>query len=625
MKKSVFISFDTIIIIFSLYASFFIRFDFDISFYGHYGLIIKNTLYVFIGVKIVTFVLFRIYNFTWRYFSIYDLLKLTSAVIVSELVLTSVIYFIVVPGLYVTNLNESASIRMFPRSIVILDGIITLSLMSALRLSKRVYLEVIRTNKVKDLKSTLIIGAGNTGEMILRDIMRQHKSYLRVIGFIDDDKNKTGTSVHGIKVLGATNTIKKNISRYKADVVIIAIPSLNHRVLKDMYEQVKNSGVREIKIVPRIYDFNNPKVNMNVLEDIRIEDIIGRDQVELDYKNIESSLMSKTVLITGSCGSIGSEITMQVCVYNPNKIVLFDIDETAMHNMELSINKRYANLKGKIHYIVGNINDDKRLDDVFSYFTPDIVFHAAAYKHVPMMEHNPTEAIKVNVLGTYNVATYAAKYKAEKFIMISTDKAVEPKNVMGASKKLAEEICRCFTDSDTEFISVRFGNVLGSRGSVLPLFMEQLKEGGPLTVTHRDMERYFMTIPEAVSLVLQASIIGKNGDVIVLDMGQPVKITQLAEELIRFYGMRPYDDVDIRFIGLRPGEKLKERLLTAKEDTIATKHEKLFIVKHNSVYSKDDIDVIINDLKAVLEINSLQIKDELNIVLKRYLKSSELD
>ncbi|MCI4626696.1 MAG: polysaccharide biosynthesis protein, partial [Candidatus Magnetoovum sp. WYHC-5] len=422
-----------------------------------------------------------------------------------------------------------------------------------------------------------------------------------------------------IKVLGNTSSIKKIIYKKNVEHVIIAIPSLSHKELKTLYDAIKNSGVKNIKIVPRIYDLSNTKIDIKSLESIKIEDLIGRQVVKLDYKGIENFLISSSVLITGACGSIGSEIVVQVCAYNPTKVILFDIDETAMHNIELRIKKKFPNIEGKIHFIIGDVKDIRRLDDVFMQHTPDRVFHASAYKHVPMMEYNPTEAIKVNLFGTYNVAQIAIKYGVKTFIMISTDKAVEPTSVMGASKRLAEETCRALNGS-TEFISVRFGNVLGSRGSVLPLFMEQLKEGGPLTVTHKEMKRYFMTIPEAVSLVLQASVIGNGGEVMVLDMGKPIKIVNLAEELIKFHGFEPYEDIDIKFVGLRPGEKLFEELLTAEEGTVATKHEKLFIAKNNEHLSIEQLNVLLDDFKVALGENSIVANKKIRELLRKYVR-----
>jgi FlaA1/EpsC-like NDP-sugar epimerase len=468
---------------------------------------------------------------------------------------------------------QSSYFSGFPRSIFLIDGVISLLFASGIRISKRLYLEVIRKKRYGSRgKRTIIIGAGNTGEMIIRDIARQGFSGFYPIGLLDDDIRKVGTYVHGVKVLNTADKLKDIILKNRAEAVIIAIPSLNYKTLRSIYGSARDVGIETIKIVPRIYDFQKPDINMKNLEDISIEDLIGRQTVDVDYKEIEAFIRNRVILITGAGGSIGSEIAIQACAFHPERVILFDIDETALHNMSLKLNRAFPYLKEKIFFITGDVRDSGRVEEVFKRFSPQVVFHAAAYKHVPMMEYNPSEAVKVNILGTYNLAEISVRNGVKRFIMISTDKAVRPTSIMGATKRVAEDICKAFNEvrsrhseagSQTEFISVRFGNVLGSRGSVLPLFMEQLKYGGPLTVTHKDMKRYFMTIPEAVSLVLQASVIGKGGDVLVLDMGEPVRIVELAEELIKIHGLMPYRDIDIMFVGLRPGEKLFEEILTA--------------------------------------------------------------
>ena len=592
----------------------------------------------FIIVKLAFLGLFRVYRITWRHVGINDMWNIVSALIVAQLVL---IVLVLVPS----PLNLFALIGRFfgpisigfPRSIFLVDLGICILLFSGLRISKRLYLEIVRNKRnFKQGLRTIILGAGNTGEMVLRDIAKQENPLFCPVGLLDDDGRKLGTYIHGVKVLAKTDKLKAVVRKYITEALIIAIPSLNHKDLRRMYDEARECGIKTIKIVPRIYDFQNSDINLKSLEEIKIEDLIGRQTVKVDYGEIEKFLKGRVILITGAGGSIGSEIIMQVCGFYPERVILFDIDETELHNMALKLKQSFPYLFEKISFVVGDIRDTERVNEVIKTFKPQIVFHAAAYKHVPMMEHNPDEAVKVNIFGTYNMAKTAAEHAVEKFIMISTDKAVMPTSVMGATKRLAEYICKAFNknrsqesgvrsqnkkdNGKTEFISVRFGNVLGSRGSVLPLFLNQLKYGGPLTVTHRDMRRYFMTIPEAVSLVLQAAVIGKAGDVLVLDMGEPVKIVELAEELIRIHGMEPYKDVDIEFIGLRPGEKLFEEILTAEEGAVASKHERIFIARNSEKYSMEEIENILKEFNAAIKESSAVDGRRARDLLKKYVR-----
>lgn len=610
-----FLFFDILIIIGSLYLSFLLRFDFTLS--KEYQRLIAEILPLFIIIKLAIFVAFRLYKITWRYVGINDLCNIVSALIAANSMLMALILF-PVPLSY--DFMQLKRLVGFPRSVFLIDGIISLLFISGTRISKRLFLEVIQKKKnIEQKKRTIIVGAGNTGEMILRDMARQEGAEFYPVALLDDDRNKIGAYMHGIKVFGATNELKGAIAKFAAEAVIIAIPSLDHKTLRTIYNAAKDSNVNTIKIVPRIYDFHKPDINLKNLEEIRIEDLIGRQAVEVNYNEMQEFLQDKVILVTGAGGSIGSEIVKQVCAFNPRKVILFDIDETALHNMQLKLRKDFLYLIERIHFITGDARDEDRVSEVLEAFSPEIVFHAAAYKHVPMMEYNPKEAVKVNIFGTYLLAKASVGCGVKKFIMISTDKAVRPTSIMGATKRMAEYICKAFNCVNTEFISVRFGNVLGSRGSVLPLFLDQLKDGGPLTVTHKEMQRYFMTIPEAVSLVLQASVLGKFGEVLVLDMGEPVKIVDLAEELIRIHGLEPYKDIDIEFVGLRPGEKLFEEILTAEEGTVASKHNKIFISKNSTRYSREDIEKILEEFGALLRKSPMEDSMGMRDLLKRYI------
>lgn len=616
-KVIFFLLVDLSIIAFSLYLSFLLRFDFSLS--TEYLNLILKSLPIFIFVKLIVFAGFRLYKMTWRYVGIADLCNIVNAHLVANSVLMTLI---LIPMPQIFHFGIFTQLKGYPRSIFLIDGIMSLFLISGIRLFKRLVLEIILKNRSKGKgQKTIIIGAGNTGEMILRDIVRQEFSEFYPLALLDDDKDKIGAYVHGVEVFGKTDDLKAAVTKFKAEAVIIAIPSLNHKTLRNIYNLAKEYKVKTVKIVPRIYDFHKPDINLKSLEEISIEDLIGRQAVTVNYDEIESFLNDKIILVTGAGGSIGSEIVMQICAFHPRRIVLFDIDETALHNIYLKLGRVFPYMKEKITFLIGDVRDEIRVEEIFKTFCPEIVFHSAAYKHVPMMEYNPKEAVKVNMFGTYILSKTSIHHGVKKFIMISTDKAVRPTSIMGATKRMAEYICKAFSaGGKTEFVSVRFGNVLGSRGSVLPLFLEQLKYGGPLTVTHRDMQRYFMTIPEAVSLVLQAAVIGNNGEVLVLDMGEPVRIVELAEELIKIHGLEPYKDMDIEFIGLRPGEKLFEEILTAEEGTVASKHEKVFIAKNNVKFALDEISQIMESFKVVLHKPSID--DEIGIreLLQKHVK-----
>jgi FlaA1/EpsC-like NDP-sugar epimerase len=625
-KRSLFfVTVDVVSITVSLFLSFLVHFELNPNI--AYIPVTLEVLPYFIVVKLVVFFLFKLNRMTWRYVGINDLTGIVMALVFSQLVLVALsLPNSVLPELAITG---------FPKRVIFIDGVISLCLIGGLRLSKRVYLEVLhKKGPAGKGKATIILGAGDTGEMILRDMMRNSFRRFYPVGFLDDNTIKKGTRIHGVRVLGTIDDLKETIPKYVIEAVVIAIPSLNHQKLRAIFDAARMLKVGTIKIVPRIYDFTRPDINLKALEDISVEDLIGRQSIAVDQRIIRDFLAGKSVLITGAGGSIGSEIVSQVGAFDPKKMVLFDIDETELHNLSLRLDRLHPELADKVALVVGDVRDAVRVREVFGKFMPEIVFHAAAYKHVPMMEWNPKEAVKVNIFGTLALVEASIAAGVEKFIMISTDKAVRPTSVMGATKRIAEFICKAHDTSSTDgvladcgaqgqgttrFISVRFGNVLGSRGSVLPVFLEQLRHGGPITVTHKDMKRYFMTIPEAVSLVLQASTMGNGGEVFVLDMGEPVRIVELAEELIRIHGLEPYKDIDITFAGLRPGEKLFEEILTAEEGTDASKHEKVFIARNSTQHSRDDIRAILADFEDILRAPSPDNGDEIGRLLRKYV------
>ena len=624
---------DLLLIVFSLYLSIFVQ-------NTPHREIIWKIFPFFLMAKFLFLAAFRTYWITWRYVGLSDLGNVFLAIFIAELVL---VFFSlpmsVLPPLPISGLSK----RLF-----FVDGIISFFLIAALRISKRLYLEYIHEKaKARKGKKTIIVGAGSVGEMTLRNVQRLNYGDFYPIGILDDDPMKIGTRIHGVRVLGSTDKLAGMIKRHSAEAVIIAITTLSHKELKHLYDQAKNAHVQQIKIVSRIYDFSNPDLNLRTLEDISVEDLIGRQSVQVDYQSIGSFISGKSVLVTGAGGSIGSEIVVQVCAFKPGRVVLLDVDETELHQMQLKLRRHFPKMMEAISFAAGDVRDEVRLREVFEAYRPQIIFHAAAYKHVPMMEHNPKEAVKVNILGTHALARLAAEYRVEKFIMISTDKAIRPTSVMGATKRVAEYICGAYHNNGmnaaekqkpdtvrkdagekgqkTKFISVRFGNVLGSRGSVLPLFLDQLRQGGPLTVTHKEMKRYFMTIPEAVSLVLQASTMGEGGEVFVLDMGEQIKIVDIAEELIRIHGMEPYRDIDIKFIGLRPGEKLYEEILSAEEGVDASKHGKIFVSRNNNGYSFETMLEMVMEFSSLVNTPTPHKNDEAKDLLKKYVKMYEAE
>jgi FlaA1/EpsC-like NDP-sugar epimerase len=480
-------------------------------------------------------------------------------------------------------------------------------------MSRRIYRELFTKNNKG--KKTIIIGAGATGERIARGL--KTTSEFRPIFFLDDNDMKIGTKIHNIPILGKIKDLPFLIEKYDIDTAIIAIPSLTHKKIREIFNLLTSYNIKDIKIVPSLSKLPSDIISVKDLRDISIEDILSREAIKIEEEKIKDFLKGKKIFVSGAGGSIGSEIVRQLIKFEPDTIVAFEIDETELYNLSLEIKEELKKKNIKFFPLVGDIRDKNKLEKIFKTYKPNIVFHSAAYKHVPLMEEFPEEAIKTNVLGTYNLALVSLNNNVEKFINISTDKAVNPSSIMGATKRLAEMICSSLNElGRTKFISVRFGNVLGSRGSVIPIFLEQIKNGGPLTVTHPEMKRYFMTISEAVLLVFQAATMGKGGEVFVLDMGEPIKIVKLAETLIKLHGLEPYKDIDIVFTGLRPGEKLFEELLTAEEGTDKTYHKKIFIAKISDKLSLEEVKNLIRLLQNAENMSANEIKE----ILKKYIR-----
>ncbi len=466
-----------------------------------------------------------------------------------------------------------------------------------------------RNNKIENL---LIIGAGMGAKEIILAVNNTMKDQYNIVGIVDDNTNKLNKNILGVKVLGTRYDIPTIVKEKNVDIIYLAIDNITQMSRKNIIEICQTTGVKT-RVLPSTEEIMKKGGIMNNLRDVEIEDLLGRDPIRLDNKNITDLIKGKNVLVTGGGGSIGSELCRQIIKYNPAKLIIFDIYENNLYDIQMELESHYP--KNKIEAIVGSVRDKKRLNKIFEEYSPQLVFHAAAHKHVPLMEHSPLEAIKNNVFGTYNVVNCADEYGVERFVLISTDKAVNPTNVMGASKRLCEMIIQAKNKvSKTDYVAVRFGNVLGSNGSVIPLFKKQIAEGGPVTVTHKDITRFFMTIPEAVGLILQAITYAEGGEIFVLDMGKPVKIYDLAVSLIKLSGYEPGVDIQIQFTGLREGEKLYEELLMQEEGLTATKHDKIFISKPMNVKMeelerklqildkiKDEDENLINQVKQTMK------------------------
>lgn len=575
---------DLILISLALCLAFLLRFDFSIP--PTELELFKDCLLVVLVVKPLMFIAIGFYNSMWRYASLQDGIEIFKGVTFSSILAVAAIFFM-------------RQFTPLPRSIFLLDWILLFTMIAASRLVWRIYRESYIVSHSCEGPRTLIIGAGEAGSLLLKEIWRHPHTSYNVIGFIDDDAEKKGMKLHGIPVLGTTRNLNSLIRLNEIEDVIIAMPSADGKVIRNIVDLCRNANVT-FRTLPSIGDMIDGKVTVSQLKKVEIEDLLGRDPVRLDEQAISSYLTGKKVLVSGAGGSIGSEICRQVARFKPAKLVLLEAGETPLYEIEKELCIAFPDLR--IVPVIADVRNRDRIETIFDEFGPDVVFHAAAYKHVPMMEYNPCEAITNNCGGTRVLADAAHQFGVKNFVMISTDKAVNPTNVMGASKRTAEIYVQTLAaTSRTCFTTVRFGNVLGSNGSVIPLFKEQIRNGGPITVTDKRIIRYFMTIPEASQLVLQAGCLGAGGDIFVLDMGEPVRIVDLAEELIRLSGLTPYEDIDIVFTGLRPGEKLFEELLIDGEGIKPTKHDKIRVLAPVELDRQQVVVIMDKMLKAAVE------------------------
>ncbi|MBR7122306.1 MAG: polysaccharide biosynthesis protein [Oscillospiraceae bacterium] len=562
-------------------------------------------------VSLIVFLWLRMYNSIWRFASFDELLRAILATVI-----TSVVHIVVM----------SLAFGRMPISYYIIGTAIQFALVLGVRFSYRfVLLERSRRAEraAGGMKRAMLIGAGSAGQMILRDVSSDKYKNLRICCIIDDNSNKWGRYIGGVPVVGGREAILENVRKYRIEKILLAIPSAKKADKREILDICKDAGC-EMKDLPGIYQLVSGEVTLGHMQDVAVEDLLGREPIQVDLEQIGSHICGKAILVTGGGGSIGSELCRQVAAYNPKLLVIFDVYENNAYDIEQELREKYPRLNLKV--LIGSVRDSRCIENVFSTYKPEIVYHAAAHKHVPLMETSPCEAIKNNVIGTYKTAYAALLHGCSRFVLISTDKAVNPTNIMGASKRLCEMVVQSFDravktgkagnlpqlfthretgtvaemqieNACTEFVAVRFGNVLGSNGSVIPLFKKQIRKGGPVTVTHPDIIRYFMTIPEAVSLVMQAGVYAAGGEIFVLDMGAPVKIDELARNLIKLSGHTPDVDIQVVYTGLRPGEKLYEEKLMAEEGMQKTPNDLIHI--GNPI--PFDTDIFLSQLRKLMD------------------------
>ena len=545
---------------------------------GHYEV-------YFVGITLIVFVAFRIYSSLWEYAGVEEVFNIIAACLLSELFKVGII---------------SVTWNVMPRSWYVLDGLYLMILIGGSRFSYRM-IRLRKQNRAfpwRKRKRVMIIGGGEAGRNLIAEI--QNSKYLnqQVCCIIDDDPLKQGKYIKGIRIVGNRNAIKRSVKRYNIQQIIVTIPSAGAAKLRPILDICKETEC-ELMIIPGVYQLVTGEVKASKLRPVSIDDLLGREEIQVNLDEVMGYVYGKVVMVTGGGGSIGSELCRQLATHHPKQLIIFDIYENNAYEIQQELLRNHPELN--LVVLIGSVRDENRIESIFEKYHPEIIYHAAAHKHVPLMEDSPNEAIKNNVLGTYKMVVMADRFHVKKFVQISTDKAVNPTNIMGASKRICEMIIQTYNKhSETEYVAVRFGNVLGSNGSVIPLFKKQIEQGGPVTVTHPDIIRYFMTIPEAVSLVLQAGAYAEGGEIFVLDMGEPVKILDLAKNLIRLSGLKLGQDIEIEFTGLRPGEKLYEELLMDEEGMTDTPN-KLIHIGHPIDVDEDKLSYALYVLESAAE------------------------
>ena len=582
MNRRIFVTLNhLLLVVISNYCAFLIRFEGVVS--TEFVSLMLTYMPVLLLIRLAAYMWGGMHKGLWRYASIRDLIEILKTVSVGTLV------FVLIVRVF---LQEAS----YPRSIYILDWMLLIFLSGGERFFMRVYREHIQ--KVGVGVRLIIIGAGDAGEMIVRD-MKNNPSYnYRPIGFIDDNVYKRGQEIHGVPILGSMDKIEELVEVYQPDEFLICIPSASDKAVRRIYDKLRDFNL-PVKTLPRIADIVKGDVSVSQIKPLTMEDLLQREPVQGDIDIVRELVEGKVVLVTGAGGSIGSELCRQLFRYRPSKLIMLDRYENGLYDVDMEL-RNIKNDATILHSVIADVLDSSRIENVFERFLPHIVFHAAAHKHVPLMENNPLEAVKNNVFGTRSVIRSAIRSRVERFVLISTDKAVNPANVMGATKRIAEFLTlKANDETDTKFTVVRFGNVLGSNGSVFHVFKNQVEQGGPVTVTHPDINRFFMLIPEAVQLVLQAASYGRGGEIFVLDMGDPIRISDFAENIIRLSGFVPYEDIDIVYTGLRPGEKLYEELFDSSEQKLSTSSEKLMMAV-SPLPAKEQMDAFVHDLEGII-------------------------
>jgi len=610
---------DVFLVAFAWYFANLLRFNFDIPLDSMAA--ITRLVPIILGTKMVIFYLFDLYKGMWRYTSMVDLLNIIKASGISSLLVVTLVAF-------------THGLAGFARAAFIIDWGLTIFLIAGYRLGIRLYFWLGPKDRLSSFrfltlfklkkggrsgaKKLLILGAGDCGEKIYREIQDNAGLRYEVVGFLDDDLTKVGKLLHGVPILGTTSELKSFAQRIGAEETLIAIPSATSAQMRALVARCEESGLPS-KTVPGMGELIDGKVSVKAIRDVDYRDLLGREVIRLDEDRIAAYLQKARVLVTGAGGSIGSELCRQICRFNPACLILYDRAESPLYEIDLELRTDYP--EAKVVPVLGDIRDRSQLSRALSDYQPQVLFHAAAYKHVPMMELQPWKAVRNNILGTRHVMDLSREHGVERFVLVSTDKAVRPVNVMGASKRVAELLVQNQNGCDsarTKFITVRFGNVVGSAGSVVPLFKKQIERGGPVTVTHPDVTRYFMTIPEACQLILQAGAMGEGGEIFILDMGTPVKIVDMARDLIRLSGFEPDVDIKIEYVGLRPGEKLFEELITSGEGIVPTNHEKIMVLRGKTC-DQERLNAIIEELtKLALEQNGAGIRAKLQEIVEDY-------